>query len=137
MNAPVPPYVDELLREKARLEQLVRQLQHEITGYQMGSQDLASKWRGKVQAIENELKFAQRGLTSGCGCPIGKCLKRGADGGSCWLQWAEGHLLKRMGSQRIDEVMRAGNHPRRFRELPNAQPADQSPPLSLDHKENT
>jgi len=94
----------------------VRNLRRDVAAHEMRGQEIAAKWRKRNQQLAVELQLAQAGLTSGCGCPIGECQQRGSDEGSCWLQWAEAHVLARMANMRIGDLQRAANHPRRFRE---------------------
>lgn len=119
MNSLVPPeqIIASLSKQLEMTNAFVDRLQEKLTATQMHEQTIAAKFRDKIAALQNEVLLAQNGLTSGCGCPIGQCIRRNGDTGSCWLQWAEGHLLKRMGSQRIDEVMRRGHHPSHFRQI--------------------
>ena len=96
-------------------KQLVR-AKEELTGHQLREQGTIDKWRTRNQTLATELQLAQVGLTSGCGCPIGECQKRGTDEGSCWLQWAEAHVLRRMANMRIGDLQNASRHPSRFRQ---------------------
>lgn len=107
---------DQLLGAVSALRDTIGRLQQQITGYQMHEQTIAAKYRGKISALELELQLAQKGLTSGCGCPIGQCVRKKGDTGSCWLQWAESHLARRIADIRIGELQRFSVHPGRFRQ---------------------
>lgn len=116
---------------------IIARMQEQLTATQMHEQTVATKFRDKIEALQSEVLLAQKGLTSGCGCPIGKCIRRNGDTGSCWLQWAEGHLLKRMGSQRVDEVMRRGHHPGRFHQVARVDsPPSIAPPAPGEDDES-
>lgn len=101
-----------------QLMQRIWQLEQENTALQLRTAQIVEKWRGKNQALAQELQLAQVGLSSGCGCPIGQCQREKADarpdGSSCWLQWAESHLARRMADIRISELQRHAVHPSRF-----------------------
>lgn len=127
--------------EIARLEQVVndrteqiRDLQHDLSllrefgsalaaaigekaKWEVEGLRIATKWRGRNQQLAQELQLAQVGLTSGCGCPIGECQQRGAEAGSCWMLWAEAHVLQRMAHTQIGDLQRHGVHPTRFRKV--------------------
>lgn len=105
-------------RERA-MRLLITDLERRVAAAVLREQEIAQKWRAKNQQLAQELQLAQCGLTSGCGCPIGSCQGRGADSGSCWVQWAESHALARMANMRIAELVRHGNHPSRFAEYRN------------------
>lgn len=116
---------DELAAARARASHLeaelsaanheTRRLRGELAAWERRGQEVAEKWRKRNQQLAIELQAAQVGITSGCGCPIGECQQRGADQGSCWMQWAEAHVLARMANMRIGDLQRHGNHPSRFR----------------------
>ncbi len=105
-------------REINRLSTLVAQLQDQLTAMQLHESELADKYRKRLTAAISELRLAQKGLTSGCGCPIGVCLKpKDPLGAQCWKQWAGLSVLRDAANQQIDAMMRAGNHPRRMTEI--------------------
>lgn len=132
-------------REKSELSQLRREVQSLSHGIddlkkyalQFHEQDVAAKYRAQISALKLELSLAQKGLTSGCGCPIGKCARQGSDTGSCWLLWAESHVSKRLAEIRIGELQRAATHPSRFRlaeqELESPPPDSSTATGSSDH----
>jgi len=108
---------DEALADLERLQRFAGTIAGAIgekTAWEMRNQEIAQKWRAKNQVLINELQLAQVGLTSGCGCPIGECLRRGSESSSCWMQWAEVHVLQRMAHMRISELQRHAIHPSRF-----------------------
>jgi len=109
---------------------IANDLQAKLTAAMMHEDSIASKFRKKIQALDNELMLAQRGLSSGCGCPIGVCVRKKGDSAVCWLQWAEGHLLRRAGDIRIDLLTRQSVHPKRFSDAP-------APALSSEPPEPT
>lgn len=109
-------------REINRLARVVALLQDQLTAQQMGELEKIQKHRARAEAAINELRLAQKGLTSGCGCPIGTCLKPRA-GQACWIEWAGLNVFRQAASQKIDEMVRAANHPRRLRESPGALPS--------------
>lgn len=106
-----------LRREIDIAKGIIDNMQERLTATQMHEQKIAEKFRGKVAALESELKLAQRGLSSGCGCPIGECVRKTGDTGSCWVQWAEFFVVRRTASQQMDEMVRHAHHPGRFREV--------------------
>lgn len=109
-------------REINRLAGLVAELQDKLMTMEMEQHAKLQKWRKRAEAAINELRLAQRGLTSGCGCPVGTCLKPRA-GQACWIEWAGLNVFRQAASQKIDEMVRAANHPRRLRESPGALPS--------------
>lgn len=109
----------ELKESRAYGVQLLASIGDKLKWEMAGAQS-ASTWRDKYHAIARELQLAQVGLTSGCGCPIGQCQKMNIQKpklgeGQCWMLWAEGHLLARMGNMRISELQTNAYHPSRFR----------------------
>lgn len=88
----------------------------EIRGYIEQDIVAGKKWRDRAEATAVELRLLNKtGLHSGCGCPIGVCLYKGSTAlnGACWVEWAEGFVLKRRGEVRIDELRTQASHPAR------------------------
>lgn len=74
---------------------------------------IKQKWEGLLQAARHELRMAQKGLTSGCGCPVGQCL--GATrGAACWKQWALSSAMVQACNTHMDALRTDSVHPRRF-----------------------
>lgn len=89
----------------------------EIRGYIEQDVLAGGKYRTRLEAATQELRMVTKaGLTSGCGCPIGQCLKWGGDSrmGACWAEWAEAYVMKRQGEIRIDVIRTQANHPARI-----------------------
>jgi hypothetical protein len=96
---------------------LIADQRQEIRGYIEQDVIAGKKWRDKFEAAAVEVRLLRKtGLSSGCSCPIGVCLGAGkstALGGACWVQWAEGFVLKRRGELIIDELRTQASHPAR------------------------
>jgi hypothetical protein len=78
---------------------------------------IRDKYMPIVEAAKNELRAAQKGLTSGCGCPIGVCLNPDKVGGIepvCWAQWALTRAIVMAGTNALDKMKTDSMHPRRF-----------------------
>lgn len=118
-----------LRAEKNDMRAVIGHQATEIRGYI--EQDLVAgkAWRDKFQATAVELRLLQKtGLMSGCGCPIGVCLGGAstASRGACWVQWAEGFVMKRRGELIIDELRTQASHPARVAAAQREQRAQQA-----------
>lgn len=105
-------------------------LQLEIRGYIEQDVIAGGKYKSRLEAATQELRLITKaGLTSGCGCPIGKCLNYGSSvlAGACWFQWAEAHVLKRRAEIRLDEIYSQANHPARIAAANRARTEDPKP----------
>jgi hypothetical protein len=74
------------------------------------------KWEAIVNAARHELRLAQKGLTSGCGCPVGQCLGLPANDRmmACWKQWALSAAMVQSCNNHMDALRTLAVHPARI-----------------------
>lgn len=84
--------------------------------WEVQSLQIKQKWEGLLQAARHEMRLAQKGLTSGCGCPIGVCLGIPANDRmmACWKQWALSSAMVQSCNTHMDTLRTHAVHPARI-----------------------
>jgi hypothetical protein len=75
----------------------------------------AQKYRDREAALKEELRARSKGVSTGCACPAGKCMKLNGAGEMCWAQWAGLAAVRNAAQSEIDRMVQSSNHPSRYR----------------------
>lgn len=121
--------------EKASILTVAEKLREQLAVWELQGLKTKEAYEKPFEKLKQELRLAQRGLTSGCGCPIGQCLNHANSvmAGECWLQWAASKALADWLTRSMDKMWSDGNHPRRFGALRDGTRKD-IPDLALPSK---